>query len=59
VATRPDQRQPPAATASYLRAPGDTPFRAFEIDVLRTGDGRIVVGAKLFGAFGLAETLTR
>jgi hypothetical protein len=32
-------RQPTAAT--YLRAPGDTGFRAFKFDVLRIEGGRI------------------
>ena len=49
------------AAASYLRAPGDTEFRAFKIDVLRTADGRIAeittFDASLFPAFGLAPTL--
>ena len=52
-------RQP--AAASYLRAPQDTEFRAFKIDVLRVVDGRIAeittFGAQLFAEFGLGETL--
>ena len=52
-------RQP--AAASYLRAPVDTAFRAFKIDVLRIDGGRIAeittFGPELFEAFGLAETL--
>ena len=52
-------RQP--AAASYLRAPGDTEFRAFKLDVLRIEGGLIAeittFGARLFGAFGLAPTL--
>jgi RNA polymerase sigma-70 factor (ECF subfamily) len=52
-------RQP--AAASYLRAPGDTVFRAFKIDVLRIEDGLIAeittFGARLFDAFGLPATL--
>jgi RNA polymerase sigma-70 factor (ECF subfamily) len=49
------------AAASYLRRPGDTRFRAFKIDVLRTGGGRIAeittFGAGLFPAFGLPAVL--
>jgi RNA polymerase sigma-70 factor (TIGR02960 family) len=52
-------RQP--AAASYLRAPGDTVFRAFKLDVLRIEDGLIAeittFDAGLFEAFGLAPTL--
>ena len=52
-------RQP--AAASYLRARGDTEFRAFKIDVLRVRDGRIAeittFDAALFPAFGLPATL--
>jgi RNA polymerase sigma-70 factor (TIGR02960 family) len=52
-------RQP--AAASYLRAPGDTEFRAFKLDILRIADGRIAeittFGAELFPEFGLPETL--
>jgi RNA polymerase sigma-70 factor (TIGR02960 family) len=52
-------RQP--AAASYLRAPGDTVYRAFKLDVLRVEDGAIAeittFNAHLFPAFGLAETL--
>jgi RNA polymerase sigma-70 factor (ECF subfamily) len=52
-------RQP--AAASYLRAPGDTVFRAFKIDVLRIEDGLIAeittFSARLFDAFGLPATL--
>ena len=52
-------RQP--AAASYLRAPGDTVYRAFKLDVLRVEDGAIAeittFGSALFEAFGLAETL--
>jgi RNA polymerase sigma-70 factor (ECF subfamily) len=52
-------RQPTAA--SYLRAPGDTVFRAFKLDVLRIEDGLIAeittFDAGLFEAFGLAPTL--
>jgi RNA polymerase sigma-70 factor (TIGR02960 family) len=51
-------RQPTAA--SYLRAPGDTEFRAFKLDVLRVEGGRIAeittFGATLFPAFGLPAT---
>ena len=49
------------AAASYLRRQGDTEFRAFKIDVLRTGGGRIAeittFGASLFPAFGLPPAL--
>ena len=52
-------RQP--AAASYLRAPGDTTFRAFKIDVLRVVDGAIAeittFGTKHFPAFGLPAEL--
>jgi len=52
-------RQPTAA--SYLKAPGDTEFRAFKLDVLRVEGGRIAeittFGATLFPAFGLPATL--
>ena len=52
-------RQPVAA--SYLKAPGDTEFRAFKLDVLRVEGGRIAeittFGATLFPAFGLPATL--
>jgi RNA polymerase sigma-70 factor (TIGR02960 family) len=49
------------AAASYLRAPGDTQFRAFKIDVLRCEGGRIAeittFQSTLFAEFGLAATL--
>jgi RNA polymerase sigma-70 factor (ECF subfamily) len=49
------------AAASYLRAPGDTAFRAFKIDVLRIENDAIAeittFDATLFEAFGLAPTL--
>ena len=52
-------RQPTAA--SYLRAPGETEFRAFKLDVLRIEGGRIAeittFDASLFPAFGLPPTL--
>jgi RNA polymerase sigma-70 factor (ECF subfamily) len=52
-------RQPTAA--SYLKAPGDTEFRAFKLDVLRVEGGRIAeittFGATLFPVFGLPATL--
>ena len=52
-------RQP--AAASYLKAPGDTEFRAFKLDVLRVEGGRIAeittFGATLFPAFALPATL--
>jgi RNA polymerase sigma-70 factor (ECF subfamily) len=50
------------ATASYLRAPGDTEFRAFKFDVMRIEDGEIAeittFGPHLFPAFGLAAVLS-
>jgi RNA polymerase sigma-70 factor (TIGR02960 family) len=50
------------AAASYLRRPGDTVFRAFKLDVLRLGDGKIVeittFGYSRFPAFGLPDRLT-
>jgi SnoaL-like protein/sigma-70-like protein len=49
------------AAASYLRRPGDTVFRGFKIDVLRTQDGAIAeittFGPARFPAFGLPPTL--
>ena len=52
-------RQPGAA--NYVRAPGDTEFRAMALDVLRFQDGRIVemtaFSPDLFAAFGLPPTL--
>ena len=52
-------RMPTAA--SYLRAPGDTVFRAFKLDVLRVADGRIAeittFGHALFKEFGLSAVL--
>ncbi len=52
-------RMPTAA--SYLRAPGDSEYRAFKFDVIRVQSGRIAeittFGADLFGAFGLPATL--
>ena len=50
------------AAACYLRAPGDTEFRAFKIDVLRIEAGAIAeittFGNQLFDAFGLPPTAT-
>jgi RNA polymerase sigma-70 factor (TIGR02960 family) len=50
-------RQP--AAASYLRAWGDTEFRAFKIDVFDVRDGQVTqittFGNGLFPAFGLPE----
>jgi RNA polymerase sigma factor (sigma-70 family) len=57
------QRVPPRqrAAASYLRAPGDTEFRAFKLDLLRIGAGHIkeitTFDARLFDAFGLPQIL--
>ena len=52
-------RMPTAA--SYLRAPGDTIYRAFKFDVLRVVDGRIAeittLGPELFEQAGLPLTL--
>ncbi len=52
-------RQP--AAASYLRAPGESEFKAFKLDVLRTAGGRIAeittFGWQAFPSFGLPETL--
>jgi RNA polymerase sigma-70 factor (ECF subfamily) len=49
------------AAANYLRAPGDTEFRAFKIDVLRCEGGKIAeittFDARLFSEFGLPATL--
>jgi RNA polymerase sigma-70 factor (ECF subfamily) len=54
-------RQP--AAASYLRAPGDTQYRAFKFDILRCVDGGIAeittFDATLFGQFELPEVLDR
>jgi RNA polymerase sigma-70 factor (TIGR02960 family) len=52
-------RQP--AAASYLKAPGDTGFRAFKLDVLRVEGGLIAevttFDASLFPALGLPPAL--
>jgi RNA polymerase sigma-70 factor (ECF subfamily) len=52
-------RMPTAA--SYLRAPGDSEYRAFKFDVIRVQNGLIAevttFGAELFPAFGLPATL--
>jgi RNA polymerase sigma-70 factor (ECF subfamily) len=52
-------RQP--ATGSYLRATGDTQFRAFKIDVIRFAGGLVAeittFGPSLFPEFGLPPTL--
>ncbi len=52
-------RQP--AAVSYLRAPGDTEFRAFKVDVLRVRDGVVAeittFDASLVEAFGLSPLL--
>ena len=49
------------AAANYLRAPGDTVFRAFKVDVLRVDGDRIAeittFPATLFSQFGLSPTL--
>jgi RNA polymerase sigma-70 factor (ECF subfamily) len=54
-------RQPGAA--NYVRAPGDTEFRAMALDVLRFEDGRLAemtaFTPDLFPAFGLPLTLDR
>jgi RNA polymerase sigma-70 factor (TIGR02960 family) len=54
-------RQP--AAASYLRATGETAFRAFKLDVMRFEGGLVAeittFDATLFPAFGLPSTLTR
>ncbi|WP_291413759.1 sigma-70 family RNA polymerase sigma factor [Actinophytocola sp.] len=52
------------ALASYVRAPGDTAFRAFAIVVLRVADGRIAEltafhDTSLFAAFDLPAALDR
>jgi RNA polymerase sigma-70 factor (ECF subfamily) len=58
IATRAN-RMPTAA--SYLRAPGDSVFRAFKFDVIRVQNGKIAeittFGAELFPAFDLPATL--
>ena len=52
-------RQP--AAAGYLRAPGDSVYRAFKLDVLRVEKGAIAeittFHSDVFATFGLAETL--
>jgi RNA polymerase sigma-70 factor (TIGR02960 family) len=49
------------AAANYLRAPGDDTYRAFKLDVVRFGAGRIAeittFDATLFDAFGLPLTM--
>jgi RNA polymerase sigma-70 factor (ECF subfamily) len=50
------------AAASYLRRWGDSQFRAFKLDVLRTRGGVVAevttFGPALFPAFGLPEALS-
>jgi RNA polymerase sigma-70 factor (ECF subfamily) len=50
------------AAANYLRAPGDTEFRALALDVLRFVDGRldeiVVFDKKFFPLYGLPEVWT-
>jgi RNA polymerase sigma-70 factor (TIGR02960 family) len=50
-------------TASYLRRPGDSEFRAFKLDIMRIEAGQIAeittFNAELFGAFGLQPSLER
>ena len=57
----PTQANRMPTAASYLRRPGDSAFRAFKLDVLRSEDGVIAeittFGAGLFPAFGLPPTL--
>ncbi len=52
-------RQP--AAGGYLRAPGDSVYRAFKLDVLRVENGAIAeittFHSDVFAGFGLAETL--
>jgi RNA polymerase sigma-70 factor (TIGR02960 family) len=52
-------RQP--AAGSYLRAPGDTEFRPFKLDVIRFEGGLVAefttFGNELFEAFGLPATV--
>jgi hypothetical protein len=54
-----DQTQP--AATSYLRARGETAFRAFKIDVLRVAGSAIAeittFDTRLFAAFGLPLAL--
>ena len=49
------------AAACYLRRPGDSVFRAFKLDVLRTDGDQIAetttFGPELFAAFGLPKVL--
>jgi hypothetical protein len=49
------------AAANYLREPGSDTYRAFKLDVLRFGAGRIAeittFDATLFDAFGLPPTM--
>jgi RNA polymerase sigma-70 factor (TIGR02960 family) len=49
------------AAANYLRAYGDTEWRAFKVDLIRVKDGKIAevttFDASLFPAFGLPPTL--
>jgi hypothetical protein len=49
------------AAASYLRAPGDSEFRAFKLDVMRISGGVFAeittFGADLFPYFGLPAEL--
>jgi RNA polymerase sigma-70 factor (TIGR02960 family) len=52
-------RQP--AAVSYLRAPGDTKFRVFKVDVLRVESGKLAeittFDVRYIDAFGLPEVL--
>jgi RNA polymerase sigma-70 factor (ECF subfamily) len=58
VPTRANRR---LAAANYLREPGDDTYRAFKLDVVRFGDGKIAeittFDATLFDAFGLPPTM--
>ncbi len=57
----PTQANRMPTAASYLRRMGDSEFRAFKLDVLRTEGGVIAeittFDADLFPAFGLPPTL--
>jgi RNA polymerase sigma-70 factor (ECF subfamily) len=49
------------AAAFYVKAPGDSEYRAFALDVLRVRDGKVTeitaFAPELFPAFGLSPTL--
>jgi Sigma-70 region 2 len=61
MAAPPDAGKPPTGGRQLFRAPGDSTFRAFKIEVLRFRGSSIAeittFDARLFEAFGLPPTL--